>query len=144
MYPNDGISNFFLYANWSASEAANLMRTALTAHSLTTGAIELVIANNDDAALGAIEAMSEQGFNTGRPGAGIIPVFGVDATTVAMEAIRAGRMTGTVLQDPIGMANAIVYFADNIRQGRPLNAGIERHNVDRGIAKVRIPYAIIE
>jgi methyl-galactoside transport system substrate-binding protein len=144
MYPNDGISNFFLYANWSAAEAANLMRTALTAHSLTTGAIELIIANNDDAALGAIEAMNEQGFNTGRPGAGKIPVFGVDATAVAVEAIRAGRMTGTVLQDAEGMARAVVELSGNIARGLPLLHDIDRFNMDRGVAKIRIPYAIVE
>jgi methyl-galactoside transport system substrate-binding protein len=143
MYPNDGISNFFLYANWSAAEAANLMRTALTAHSLTSGAIELIIANNDDAALGAIEAMNEQGFNTGR-GARFIPVFGVDATDVAVEAIRAGRMTGTVLQDAEGMAVAVVELTGNIARGLPLLHNIDRFNMDRGIAKIRIPYAIVE
>jgi len=34
--------------------------------------------------------MNEEGFNTGADGAGYIPVFGVDATAVAVEAINAG------------------------------------------------------
>jgi methyl-galactoside transport system substrate-binding protein len=143
MYADDGISNFWLYANWSAAEAASLMRTALVAHSLTTGAIELVIANNDDAALGAIEAMNEQGFNTGR-GARFIPTFGVDATAVAQEAIRAGRMQGTILQDGAEMARNVVFFAQNIAQGRPLLDGINRFNVDRGVTKVRVPHQIFD
>jgi len=143
-YDNDGISNFFLYANWSAAEAANLMRTALSAHSLTNGAIELIVANNDDAALGAIEAMNEQGFNTGRQGAGYIPVFGVDATTVAQEAIRGGRMTGSVLQDAVGMAKTIVFLAGNISKGAGLLNEIDQFNMDRGVAKIRVPYALFE
>jgi len=143
-YDNDGISNFFLYANWSAAEAANLMRTALAAHSLTTGAIELIIANNDDAALGAIEAMNEQGFNRG-DATRYIPVFGVDAITTAVEAIRGGRMTGTVLQDAVGMAKAIVYLTENVRAGRALLDGVDdRFNMDRGVAKIRIPYTLVE
>ncbi|MCL2180216.1 MAG: galactose ABC transporter substrate-binding protein [Treponema sp.] len=143
-YENDGISNFFLYANWSAAEAANLMRTALAAHSLTNGSIELVAANNDDAALGAIEAMNEQGFNTGRQGAGYIPVFGVDATTVAVEAIRSGRMTGTVLQDALGMARTIVALAQNIANNQPVFSNTSTYNVDQGVNKIRVPYAIVE
>jgi len=143
-YENDGISNYFLYANWSAAEAANLMRTALTAHSLTTGAIELIVANNDDAGLGAIEAMNEQGFNTGRAGAGYVPVFGVDATTVAQEAIRGGRMTGSVLQDPVAMARTIVSLTRNLVNGQSLLYNVDQYNMDRGVAKIRVPYALFE
>ena len=143
-YENDGISNYFLYGNWSAANAATLMRTALAAHSLTNGAIELIIANNDDQALGAIEAMNEQGFNTGRAGAGYIPVFGVDATTVAQEAIRGGRMTGTVLQDAVGMANTILALAQNVADGYHVFTSTARYNVDRGVNKIRVPYAIVE
>jgi methyl-galactoside transport system substrate-binding protein len=143
-YDNDGISNYFLYGNWSAAEGANLMRTALSAHSLTNGAIELIIANNDDQALGAIEAMNERGFNTGRPDAGYIPVFGVDATPVAQEAIRSGRMTGSVLQDAVGMAKTIVALAQNVANGQDVFANTSGYNVDRGVNKIRVPYAIFQ
>ena len=143
-YDNDGISNYFLYGNWSAAEAANLMRTALAAHSLTNGSIELIIANNDDQALGAIEAMNEQGFNTGRAGAGYVPVFGVDATTVAQEAIRGGRMTGTVLQDAVGMAKTILALAQNVAGGQDVFANTAQYNIDQGVKKIRVPYAIVE
>ena len=141
-YDNDGISNYFLYGNWSAANAANLMRTALSSQSLTNGSIELIIANNDDQALGAIEAMNEEGFNTGRPGAGYIPVFGVDATTVAQEAIRAGKMTGSVLQDAVGMANTILALAGNVANGQDVFANTSQYNVDSGVNKIRVPYAI--
>jgi len=142
-YDDDGISNFFLYGNWSAANAADLMRTALTAYSLTDGSIELILANNDDQALGAIEAMNEQGFNTGLDGSGYIPVFGVDATTVAQEAINAGKMTGTVLQDAEGMAKCIVELAQNIANGDDLKANLSKYNVDATAAKVRVPYRIV-
>jgi methyl-galactoside transport system substrate-binding protein len=142
-YPDDGISNYFLYGNWSAANAADLMRTALTAHSLTDGSIELIIANNDDQAIGAIEAMNEEGFNTGATGAGYIPVFGVDATAVAVEAINAGRMTGTILQDGPAMAACVIALAQNIANGNDLMANTSGYNIDSGVAKIRIPYAIV-
>jgi methyl-galactoside transport system substrate-binding protein len=141
-YENDGISNYFLYGNWSAAEASNLMRTALSAHSLTDGAIELIIANNDDQAIGAIEALNEKGFNTGK-GSGYIPVFGVDATAVAVQAIRAGKMTGTVLQDAEGMAKTILTLAGNVAKGEDVFANTSGYNIDKGVKKIRVPYAIV-
>jgi len=143
-YDDDGISNYFLYGNWSASNAAELMRTALTAYSLTDGAIELILANNDDQAIGAIEAMNEAGFNTGKDGSGYIPVFGVDATAVAKDAISAGKMTGTVLQDGPAMAKCIVALAKNVAAKQDVFSNTSGYNVDSGVNKIRIPYAIVK
>lgn len=141
---DDGVSNYFLYGNWSATTAAELMRTALSAYSLSNGDIELIIANNDDQALGAIEAMNEEGYNTGEEGAGYIPVFGVDATAVAREALAAGKMTGTVLQDGPAMAACIVSLAENVANGEPVFANTSGYNVDAGVNKIRIAYAIVK
>ncbi len=140
--PEDGISPYYLYGNWSAATAKNLMDTALTTYSLTNGDIEIVIANNDDQALGAIESMNEKGYNTGVAGAGYIPVFGVDATAVAQDAIANGKMTGTIKQDAQGMADGIIYLAKNVGAGKDLMADTANFNVDEGVAKIRIPYAI--
>ena len=143
LYNDDGISNYFLYGNWSAANATELMRTALTAFSLTDGSIELILAGNDDMAIGAIEAMNEVGFNTGAAGAGYIPVFGVDATPVACEAITAGRMTATVLQDGPGMAECIIAFALNIASGGDFKDPLDDYPTDSGVDKIRIPFVII-
>ena len=143
MYADDGISNFFLYANWSAANAFDLLNTALAAHDPAAGDIEMIIANNDDAALGSIQALNEIGFNTGAPGAPFIPVFGVDATEVAMIAINDGRMTGTVKQDGWGMALAVLELANNIANGEDLMANTGHHNIDDGVAKIRIPHGIV-
>lgn len=139
--PDDGVSPYYLYGNWSAANAKNLMDTALTTYSLTNGDIEIVIANNDDQALGAIESMNEKGFNTGSADS-YIPVFGVDATAVAQDAIANGKMTGTIKQDAQGMADGIIYLAKNIGAGKELMADTASFNVDEGVAKIRIPYAI--
>ena len=143
LYDDDGISNFFLYANWSAAEAFTLVNTALSAHDPAAGDIELVIANNDDAALGAIQALNEIGFNTGEAGAPKVPVFGVDATEVATIAINDGTMTGTVKQDGTAMAVAVLELSNNIAEGRDLMANTGHHNIDAGVAKIRIPHAIV-
>jgi len=142
LYADDGISNYFLYANWSAAEAHRLMSTALVAHSPAAGDIELIIANNDDAALGAISALAEIGFNTGH-GSPKVPIFGVDATDVARIAIADGTMTGTVMQDGRGMAQAVLELSNNIANSEHLMANTGHHNIDDTAAKIRIPHGIV-
>jgi len=139
-YQDDGISNYFLMADWQASIAADLMRTAMAANPIGDGNIELIIANNDDAALGAIAALEEAGYNTGS--GDFIPVFGVDATDDAQEAIKAGKMTATILQDAVGMAKTIVALSKNIADGNDLMHNTGSYNIDAGVAKIRVPYAI--
>ena len=145
MYPDDGISNFYLYGNWSAPEAALLMRAALLEHRLDDGTIELVLANNDDMAIGAIEAMNEAGYNTGEDGAGYIPVFGIDALAISRQDIEAGKMTGTVMQDARGLAECVALLASNVANGQaPMSDTGRFTNIDPGSDKVRIPYVVFD
>jgi methyl-galactoside transport system substrate-binding protein len=93
---------------WSSAAGNEFMTTNLAEYSEANGnMIELVIANNDDMALGAIAALQAFGYNLGDGACTKIPVFGVDATQVAQDAIAADTMTGTVKQDAQGMADAI-------------------------------------
>lgn len=93
---------------WSSAAGNEFMSTNLAEYSEANGnMIELVIANNDDMAIGAISALQAAGYNLGDGACTKIPVFGVDATQVAQDAIAADTMTGTVKQDNVGMADAI-------------------------------------
>lgn len=92
---------------WSSAAGNEFMGTNLAEYSEANGnMIELVIANNDDMALGAMAALQAAGYNNGGDSK-MIPIFGVDATQPAQDAIAAGGMTGTVKQDAQGMADAI-------------------------------------
>ena len=68
--------------------------------------VEVIIANNDGMAQGAIEALQTYGYNLGDK-AKTIPVVGVDGTPAAQELIKKGFMEGTVSQDAKAMAEAI-------------------------------------
>ena len=93
---------------WSSAAAFDFMSTNLAEYSEANGnMIEVIIANNDDMALGAIEALGNAGYNLGDGSSTKIPVFGVDATQNARDAIAADKMTGTVLQSNVGYAIAI-------------------------------------
>ena len=103
--------------------------------------IELVIANNDGMAEGAIAALQAAGYNTGEEGSKTIPVYGVDAMDSAVQKIENGQMTGTVKQDAAGMASTIMTLVENVNSGAELMANTDSYNVDEGVAKIRVPYA---
>jgi methyl-galactoside transport system substrate-binding protein len=127
--------------NWSNAAANNHMKTILSAYSeANKNMVELIIANNDEMALGAISALNEAGYN--KEGGKIIPVFGVDATEAAVALIESGRMSGTIKQDADGMAKAIAYLANNVKSDRDIMTGTENMNVDDNVSKIRIPYGI--
>ena len=132
---------YLLDANgaWSAEQGQNLMQTLLSKYSEDNGnMVELVIANNDDMGLGAISALQNAGYN--KEGGKYIPVFGVDATDAAKEAIAAGSMTGTIKQDAEGMANAVVTISQNLATGADKFDTIDTANVV-GTWRVNIPYS---
>lgn len=127
---------------WSASAANEYMTTILTEYNEGgKNMVEVVIANNDGMAEGAITALNTAGYNDGK--GKTIPVFGVDATESARGLIASGKMTGTIRQDNEGMAKAIAHLSRNIIEGKALMDGTENLNVDKDVAKIRIPYGIL-
>ncbi len=77
--------------------------------------IEAVFANNDDMALGAIEALKAKGyFKDGR----FIPVVGVDATAPALKALEDGTLLGTVLNDANNQGKATFNIASVLAAGQ--------------------------
>ncbi len=127
---------------WSNTASFEYMSTILAQYNAANGnMVELVICNNDDMALGAVNALTNVGYNTGVAGDPVIPVFGVDATDAAKELIAAGRMVGTIKQDAEGMADAVAVITANLVAGRDKFEGL---NENYGIVDgwmVTIPYA---
>ena len=124
---------------WSSAAATDYMSTILAQYSeANNNMVELVIANNDEMALGAISALQAAGYN--KEGGKTIPVFGVDATDAAKDAIKNGTMTGSIKQDADGMAKVISTIAQNFLGGKATFEGI---NADDKVGewRVNIPYA---
>ena len=141
---------------WSAQAATDYMTTILAEYSeANNNMVELVIANNDNMAEGAIAALQAAGYNLGKdeegkPTSTVIPVDGVDALDSAVEKIQNGQMTGTVKQDGEGMATTIMALVSNVDGDAALMNGIDDangYNVDKNedgtvkVAKIRVPYA---
>ncbi|KGK81118.1 galactose ABC transporter substrate-binding protein [Clostridium sp. HMP27] len=76
--------------------------------------IEMVFANNDDMALGAIEALKAGGYFKDNK---YMPVIGVDATAPALKALEEGTMLGTVLNDAKNQGKATFNIAEVLAKG---------------------------
>lgn len=125
---------------WSSAAATNYMSTVLAQYTEANKNMpELVIANNDEMALGAVSALQAAGYN--KSGGKSIPVFGVDATEAAKNAVKSGSMAGTVKQDSDGMAQAIAKIAQNLLSDENAFNGIAEENLV-GTWRVNIPYSV--
>jgi len=96
--------------------------------------IEVIIANNDAMAMGAVEALKAHNKTS-------IPVFGVDALPEALSLVKSGAMAGTVLNDANGQAQATFDLAKNLAEGKPANEGTKWVIEDK---VVRIPYVGVD
>ncbi|TIT01198.1 substrate-binding domain-containing protein [Mesorhizobium sp.] len=89
-------------ANWSRAEAQTLMENWLTAH---PNQINGVIGQNDEMALGAIEAIKAAGLDVKS-----FAIAGIDGITDALHAVKAGEMT-SILQDARAQAQGALDLA---------------------------------
>ncbi len=87
-------------ANWSRAQAQNRMLQMISQHQ---NQIELVLANNDDMALGAIDAYKKLNVTESA-----VPVFfGIDGTDVGLKAVADQQLAATVYNDKEGQAAAM-------------------------------------
>lgn len=84
-------------------------------------AIEVVFANNDDMALGAIDAC----LNAGMTAEEMPFIVGVDATAPALRAVEEGTLKGTVLNDAAGQAEDILALSCALAQGTDPGIAVE-------------------
>lgn len=90
------------FCYWNEDMARDATEALFTQYALKT---EMIIANNDAMAIGAIKALQKYGYNNSNS-TKIIPVVGIDAIPEAKDLIQKGFMAGTIFQDPNVMAEA--------------------------------------
>ncbi|MGM3191971.1 galactose/glucose ABC transporter substrate-binding protein MglB [Dickeya dadantii subsp. dieffenbachiae] len=96
--------------------------------------IEVLIANNDAMAMGAVEALKAHNKSS-------IPVFGVDALPEALSLIKSGALAGTVLNDAENQAKATLDLAKNLALGKPAGEGTN-FKIENKV--VRVPYVPVD
>ena len=108
--------------NWSRTQGTDLM-----SNWLSTGIkFDAVVSNNDEMAIGAIQALKAAGVDMKS-----IVVAGVDATQDALAAMEAGDLDVTVFQDAAGQGKGALDAALSLAKG---------DKVDR---KVFIPFQLV-
>ncbi|RYH01338.1 sugar ABC transporter substrate-binding protein [Salipiger sp. IMCC34102] len=109
-------------ANWSREQANSLMTNWLSSGE----SFDAVIANNDEMALGAIQAMKAAGI-----GMDTVVVGGVDATQDALAAMQAGDLDVTVFQNAAAQG------------GGALEAALALANGEDVEQKVYVPFELV-
>ena len=90
-------------ANWSRAEAQSLMENWLTAH---PNQINGIIGQNDEMALGALQAVKAAGIPFSK-----IPTAGIDGVSDAIRAVKSGEMVSSILQDANAQAQGALDVA---------------------------------
>ena len=99
--------------NWDQTKGQELCANALTSYG---DKVEVVFCNNDAMALGAATAITTAGRKVGED----IYLLGVDALEEAVQLVKDGEMTGTVLNDHIGQSHAAVDVAVKLLNGEEI------------------------
>ena len=94
-------------ANFDRAEAMDIMQQFLG----TGQHFDVVVSNNDEMALGAIEAMRAVGIDD-------IPVVGIDASPHGVASIAAGEMAASPFQNPVGQGAGAVDKALSAAMGQ--------------------------
>lgn len=111
----------YQFADWNRGQAENRMTQLISQYG---SQIELVISNNDEMALGAVEAYNNSSISRDR-----WPViFGIDGLDDALQAIKQGTMQGTVYNDKEAQAGEIARLAVDLFKEN----SIDGHNLDEG------------
>lgn len=116
-------------ANWDRSQAQAMMMDFFGAYGYE---IELAICNNDDMALGVVDAVDACKINFRN-------IVGIDGTPAGREAVENGRMLGTVLMNEQTHGEVIFRVAMEMAAGKTWDE-IPEIGEDRS---VRIPMEIL-
>nr|WP_241395711.1 substrate-binding domain-containing protein [Clostridium beijerinckii] len=119
-----------VFAYWSREPAKEVIESLF----LKIGPnIEVIIANDDSMALGAIESLQSYGYNLGDKEKNIA-VVGVEGLPESQKLIREGLMLGTIFQDPKALEEVLYITRMNMVQGRDPIEGTDYQFNGTGVA----------
>ncbi len=101
-------------ANFKRDEGLTVAQNLLQAQPDATG----IFAHNDDMALGAVEAVAAAGMTK------TTFIVGFDAAPDALAAIKAGKMAGTIAQQPALMGELALETAAKVAKGETVEKSI--------------------
>lgn len=126
-----------LNANWDTARAKDIVDAWMQKHG---DKIEFIFSNNDAMALGALQSIQALGYNQGDNNK-FIPIVGVDAIPDMLNEIKKGTIVGSVLNDALNQAKAVVDLSLNVSAGKEPLEGTEW--ILDEVKAVRVPYVPI-
>ncbi|OOM07226.1 galactose ABC transporter substrate-binding protein [Clostridium saccharobutylicum] len=121
-------------ADWREDLAYNAMKELFEKYK---DQIEIIIANDDTMAIGAVKALQEHGYNNGDISK-TIPIVGVDVIPIVKEFIEKGYMLGSVYQEPRAYAEALYTTGMNMIEGKNPVEGT-KYTLDDTRVSIRLP-----
>jgi methyl-galactoside transport system substrate-binding protein len=128
-------------ANWDQAQALDKMNAWITAYGID--GIEGVLCNNDNMAMGAMQACINNGYNSG-DAEKFVPIVGIDANIDALEAMKAGSLLGTVLNDRLSQSNAIINVIKAAKEGKEITEEVVGVDCTVDGKYVWVPYVIVD
>ena len=116
-YPERGKPTQMLFtdhADFSATLAEEVVNKWIQEPNFAN--VEVIIGNTDDVALGAVNALKKKNLK--------LPVFGIDGTKPALEAVKNGDLTGTISGKYDVQATTALRMAANLATKRNLMDGV--------------------
>ena len=128
-------------ANWEQAQALDKMNAWITAYGID--GIEGVLCNNDSMAMGAVQACINNGYNSGDPEK-FVPIVGIDANIDALEAMKAGSLLGTVLNDRQNQSIAIINVIKAVNAGQEITEDVVGVDCTVDGKYIWVPYVIVD
>lgn len=128
-------------ANWDQAQALDKMNAWITAYGID--GIEGVLCNNDNMAMGAVQACINNGYNNGDADK-FVPIVGIDANIDALEAMKAGSLLGTVLNDRQNQSDAIINVIKAAKAGTEVTEEVVGVDCTVDGKYVWVPYVIVD
>lgn len=120
------------YADWSRQGAKDMFNVFLS----TNRKFDCVICNNDEMALGVIDALKENKIDPST-----VPILGIDATTDGCKAVSDGSMKLTIYQSAQGQSKSAVDAAIQLGSGGTIS---NLENVTQDGKHIWVPFEKVD
>ena len=118
----------------SSDAGTDIIRNNLSFYNYSnSNTIELIAADSDDMALGALTALQVAWCNLGDGSTITIPLFGSGGSVAARSAVSLGQMAGTVGTDTDGYAHVLVDTIQNLSDGKTVAEALSNISMQRTI-----------
>ncbi|MBR6876877.1 MAG: substrate-binding domain-containing protein [Neisseriaceae bacterium] len=121
-------------SGWKREDAKAVVAKWISAGEIDK--VEAIVANSDELALGAVDALRE----ANRP---LLPIFGMNTSSAGLEAITNNELIGSVLPDAATMGSLSYQVAENLATKQHIDAMLPANYQFRGSKELNVKPIIV-